>query len=94
MLTTAAMLDNLVEKVDKCALMSSPYVLFAYNWDRESCPLYGVDRWPRNRGFLSTIPKNDAVGTKVSVRHRRGGHSSEVGVKRGSTVYCSLKIGS
>ena len=51
-----------------------------------SCPLYGVERWPRGTGFLSTILNGDAVGTKVSVHHRQGGRSSEVVVKRGSTV--------
>ena len=65
--------------------------MFAYNWDRKSCPLYGVERWPQNRGFLSTILNGDAVGTKVSVHHRQGSRSSEVVVKRGSTVdYTSL----
>ena len=34
-----------------------------------------------------TILNGDAVGTKVSVRHRQGGHSSEEGVKRGSTAF-------
>ena len=48
----------------------------------------GVERWPRSRGSLSTILNSDAVGTgtKVSVRHRQGGRSSEVVIKRGSTV--------
>ena len=39
------------------------------------------------QGFLSTILNRDAVGPKVSVRHTQGGHSSEVVVKRGSTVF-------
>ena len=60
--------------------------LFAYNWDLENWPLYGVERWPRNRGFLSIILNGDAVGTKVSGRHRQGGRLSGVVVKRGSTV--------
>ena len=38
------------------------------------------------QGFLSTILNGDAAGTKMSVRHRQGGCSSEVAVKRGSTV--------
>ena len=67
------MVDNLAEKVNKCPLNRGRKVLFAYNWDLESCPLYGVARWPRNRGFLSTILNGDAVGTKVSVRHRQSG---------------------
>ena len=61
-------------------------MLFAYNWDHESWPLYRVERRPQYRGFLSAILNGDAVGTKVSVRHRQGGRSSEVVVKRGSTV--------
>lgn len=36
--------------------------------------------------YLNTILNGDAVGTKMSVRHRQGGCSSEVAVKRGSTV--------
>ena len=35
--------------------------------------VYGVERWPQNRGFLSTILNGEAVGTKVSVHHRQGG---------------------
>ena len=81
------MLDNLAEKVDNCLLNWGRYVMFAYSWDCKSCPLYGVERWPRNRGFLSTILNGDAVGTEVSVRHRQCGRSSEIVVKRVSTVY-------
>ena len=36
------MVDNPAEKVDECPLNRGRKVLFAYNWDRESCPLYGV----------------------------------------------------
>ena len=36
--------------------------------------------------YLNTILNGDAVGTKVSACHRQGGRSSEVVVKRGSTV--------
>ena len=53
---------------------------------------YTEKRGGRETG--STIPKSDAVGNKVSVRHRQDGHASEVVVKMGSTVYCSIKIGS
>ena len=49
-------------------------------------PLYGVERWPRNRGFLCTILNSNAVGTKVSGRLRQGGRRSGEAVKRGSTV--------
>ena len=58
LLTTAVMVDNLAKKVDKCPLNRG--LLFAYSWDPESCLLYGVERWPRNRGFLSTILNGDA----------------------------------
>ena len=38
------MVDNLAEKVKviECLLNRGRYVLFAYNWEREKCPLYGV----------------------------------------------------
>ena len=49
-------------------------------------PYYEVERWPRN-GFLKYYSDSDAIGTKVSVRHRRSGRSSVMVVKRGSTVY-------
>ena len=49
-LTTAVMVDNLAEKVDKCPLNRGRYVLLAYNWDRENCPLYGVAGCPLFRG--------------------------------------------
>ena len=58
----------------------------------QSHSLYRVERWLRNRGFLSTtILNGDAVGTKVSVCHRQGGRESGVVVKRGSTVLSSEK---
>ena len=44
------------------------------------------------RSFLSTILNGDAVGTKVSVRHRQGGRSSGVVIKRGSTVHVGYFI--
>ena len=53
LLTTAVMVDNLAKKVGKCPLNCDRYVLFAYNWDRESCSLYGVARCPLFRGCLS-----------------------------------------
>ena len=63
LLTTAAMVDNLAKKVDKCPLNRDRYVLFAYNWDRESCPLYGVARCPLFRGCLSIEVNGRTVGT-------------------------------
>ena len=46
-----------------------------------------IERWPLNRGFLSTTLNGDAVGTKASGRYREGGRLSGVAVKKGSTVY-------
>ena len=42
-----------------------------------------VERWPPNRGFLST---GNAVETKVSGNYRESGRLSGVAVKRGSSV--------
>ena len=44
MLTPVAMVNNLVEKVDECPLNQGRQVLFAYSWDRENYPLYGIAR--------------------------------------------------
>ena len=46
LLTSAAMVDNLAEKVDECPLNRGRHVLFVYNWEPENsrgfqnCPLY------------------------------------------------------
>ena len=48
-------------------------------------PLYGVERWPLFRCFLTAI----SVGTTVSVRLRAGVRNTGVSVRRGSTVYTS-----
>ena len=45
-------MDNPAEKVDECPLNRGRKVLFAYSWDRESCPLYGVAGCPLLRGCL------------------------------------------
>ena len=45
-------MDNLAEKVDECPLNRGRKVLFAYNWDRESCPLYEVAGCLLIRGCL------------------------------------------
>ena len=58
-------------------------------WGPETWPLYGVERWPQIRGFLSAILNGHAIGTKVSGRYRQGGRTLEVVVKRGSTVSIS-----
>ena len=47
-------------------------------WGKKMWPLYGVERWPPNRGFLCTILNSNAVGTKVSGRLRQGGRPSGV----------------
>ena len=39
-----------------------------------------------NRGILKYYFDGDVVGTKVGGHYRQGSHSSEVVVKRGSTV--------
>ena len=63
-----------------------------YVWARaisglKTRPLYGVEGWPRNRGFVTIYYfYSNAIGTKVSVRYRRSGRLSGMVVKRGSTV--------
>ena len=68
------------------AKLGSLSIVLRTIWDLESCPLYGVESWPQSRGFLSTILNGNAVGIKVSVCHRQGCCSSEVVIKRSSTV--------
>ena len=63
------MVDNPAEKVDECPLNRGPKVLFAYNWDRESCPLYGVAGCPLFRGCLSIEVNGKTVGTFRIVRY-------------------------
>ena len=63
LLTTAAMVDNLAKKVDECPLNCDRYVLFVYNWDRESCPLYRIARCPLFRGCLSIEVNGRTVRT-------------------------------
>ena len=60
LLTTAVMVDNLAKKVDECPLNWDRQVLYAYNWDCESCPLYGVAGCP---GCLSIEVNGRTVGT-------------------------------
>ena len=80
------MVDNLAEKIDECPLNRSRVVLFAYSWDRESCPLYGVAGCPLFRGCLSIEVNGRAVRTFRIVRYIVGVRYSGVSVKRGSTV--------
>ena len=63
------MVDNLAEKVDECPLNRGRYVLFAYNWDRESCLLYGAAGCPLFRGCLSIEVNGRRVGTFRIVRY-------------------------
>ena len=63
------MVDNLAEKVDKCPLNRGRQVLFAYNWDRKSCPLYRVAVYPLFRRCLSIKVNGRTVGTFQIVRY-------------------------
>ena len=56
-------------------------VLVGIIWGGKARPLYGVEGWPRNRGFLCTILKGVAIRTRVSVRFRESGRLSGVVVK-------------
>ena len=63
LLTTAAMVDHLAEKVDECPLNWGHSVLLAYNWDRKNSLLGGVARCPLFRGCLSIQVNGRTVGT-------------------------------
>ena len=62
-------MDNLAKKVDDCPRIGIVKYLFAYNWDRESCPLYGVVGCPLFRGCLSIEVNGRTVGTFGIVRY-------------------------
>ena len=71
--------------------------MFAYNWDRESCPLYGVAKCPLFRGCLSIEVNGKTVGTFGIVRYIVGVRFLGVSVKRGSTVdyrvdFCTVQV--
>ena len=72
LLTTAAMENNLAEKVDKCPLNQGRKVLFVYNWDRESCLFYRVAGCPLLRGCLSIEVNGRTVGTFRIVHYIMG----------------------
>ena len=57
------MVDNLAEKVDECQLNWGRKVLLVYNWDHESCLLYGVAGCPLFRSCLSIGVNGRTVGT-------------------------------
>ena len=67
------MVDNPAEKVDECPLNWGRKVLFAYNWDRESCPLYRVAGCPLLRGCLSIEVNGRTVETFRIVRYNADG---------------------
>ena len=86
---------NLAEKVDKCQLNRGRWVLLAYNWDRENCPLYGVAGCPLFRGCLNIEVNGRTVGTFRIVHYIMGVRFSGKSVKRGSTVvafFIMLKV--
>ena len=62
-------MDNLAIKVDDCPLNRDRQVLFAYNWDRENCPLYGVTGCPLFRDCLSIEVNGRTVRTFGIVRY-------------------------
>ena len=76
------MVDNLAEKVNECPLNWDPWVLFAYNWDCEKCPLYRVAGCP----LFKYWSEWRTVGTFRIVRYIVGVCCWGVFVKRGSTV--------
>ena len=89
LLTPVAMICNLAEKVDKCLLNRGHWVLFTYDWDLESCPLYRVAGCPLFRGCLSIEVNGRTVGTFRIARYIVGVRCWGVSVKRGSTVVVS-----
>ena len=63
-----------------------------YNWDRESCPLYGVVGCLLFRGCLKIEVNRRTVKTFRTVRYIVGVRFSGVSVKRGSTVVSHKKL--
>ena len=55
-------------------------------WSAKACPLYGIARCPLFRGCFTIGVYGATICTWVSVRYKGGVRSSEVSVKRGSTV--------
>ena len=81
------MVDNLAEKVNECLLNRGLQVLFAYNWDREGCPLYRVAGCQLLRGCLSIEVNGRTVETFRTVCYIVGVCCWGVFIKWGSTVY-------
>ena len=57
------------------------------DWGAKTCPLYGIERCPLFRGCFTIGVYGDTIRTWESVRYKGDVRSSEVSVKRGSTVY-------
>ena len=57
------------------------------DWGAKTCPLYGIERCPLFRGCFTIGVYGDTIRTWESVRYKGGVRSSEVSVKRGSTVF-------
>ena len=58
-------------------------VLFVYNWDRESCPLYRVVECPLFKGYLSIEVNGKTVGIFRNVHYIMGIRCLGVSVKWG-----------
>ena len=56
-------MDNLAEKVNECLLNRGRQVLFAYNWDRENCPLHGIAGYLLFGGCLNIEVNGKTVRT-------------------------------
>ena len=64
-----------------------------HNWDRESCPLYGVVGCPLFRSCLSIEVNGRTVRNFRIVRYIVGVRFSGVSIKWGSTVFLTLGFG-
>ena len=56
------------------------------DWGAKTYPLYGIERCPFFRGCFTLRVYGATIRTWESVRYEGGVRSSEVSVKRGSTV--------
>ena len=62
------------------------FLLLATEWGIKEQSLYGIEGWSLFRGCFTTRVYVAAIRTCVSGRYMAAGCSSEVVVKRGSTV--------
>ena len=60
------------------------------DWVVKMCPLYGIERCPFFRGCFTIGVYGATIRTWESVHYKGGVRSSEVSVKRGSTVHMSV----